>query len=390
MAEIAVALAMLAGAGGGLYWYVESQKGESPAPPKKDAAAQQPPSKKMDVTVASGGSAMPTGTGATSIGAAPVVQTSIASTIVPLSDPITPPAAAQAQVQASGAPAPSNPCVTSDWSAWSACDPSQGLQQQTRTVTSGDCTGVDMVQTQPCPVDAQAGPWGQWGPCDPLTGYQTRTRSVVSESLNGGAPASALNLTDTQQCAVDCQVGDWGAPQGVCQGGQQTQTRTVTTAALNGGAACPSLSQTIGCQDPQPVVQNQRLTWGDNSGRYLGCYGGTCSTNSWVKSQAMGGVAGAKNGQTWTYNPNNTITSNGQCLDVKNSGKSNGTQIDVYKCNNTGAQQFTWDWAGDHYRLKNPMSGRCLDVPNGGSTQDGIGLQIWDCGTAAGQKWAPV
>ena len=191
MAEIAVALVMLAGAGGGLYWYVESQKAKGAAP--ATASPQEAPAEKMAVTVASGGMATPTGTGATSIGATPVVQTSIAATIVPHSDPIPPPAAAQAQVQtaaaAQGAPPPSNPCVTSEWSAWSACDPGQGQQRQTRTVTSGDCTGVDLVQTQPCPVDAQAGPWGQWGQCDPLTGYQTRTRSVASESLNGGAPA---------------------------------------------------------------------------------------------------------------------------------------------------------------------------------------------------------
>ena len=392
MAEIAVALVMLAGAGGGLYWYVQSQKAEGAAP--ATASPQEAPAEKVAVTVASGSMATPTGTGATSIGATPVVQTSIAATIVPLSDPIPPPAAAQAQVQtaaaAQGAPPPPNPCVTSEWSAWSACDPSQGQQRQTRTVTSGDCTGVDLVQTQPCPVDAQAGPWGQWGQCDPLTGYQTRTRSVASESLNDGTPASALSLADTQQCAVDCQVSEWGAPQGVCQGGKQTQTRQVARPALNGGAGCPSLSQDIGCQDPQPVLRNQRLTWGNNSGRYLGCYGGTCSTNSWVKSQAIGGVAGAKNGQTWTYNSNNTITSNGQCLDVKNSGKANGTQIDTYKCNSSGAQSWMFDWAGDHYRLKNPSSGRCLDVPNGGSMQDGVGLQLWDCNTAAGQAWKPA
>ena len=105
----------------------------------------------------------------------------------------------------------------------------------------------------------------------------------------------------------------------------------------------------------------------------------------------MGGIAGANNGQLWTYNSNNTITSgSGQCLDVKNSGKDNGTQVATYNCNNTGAQTWLWDFAGDHYRLKNPNSGRCLDVPNGGNMQDGIGMAIWDCGGAAGQSWKPA
>ena len=330
-----------------------------------------------------------TGTSVTALPSTPITQTTIPATIVPSGTPLAPPAAAAAQVQqATGAP-PANPCQTSDWGPWGPCDQNMGNKSRTRTVTSGDCTGVELTSVDICPVDAQAGPWSAWGPCDPMTGTQTRTRSIVSESMNGGVAAASIATTQTQSCPVDCRVGDWG-PWSACQGGKQSHTRSVSAPALNGGAACGDLSATQACQDPVPSLNNQRLTWGNDSGRYLGCYGGQCNKGSWVKSQAMGGVAGAKNGQTWSYNSNNTITSNGQCLDVKNSGKDNGTQVDTFSCNNTGAQTWIWDFAGDHYRLKNPMSGRCLDVPHGGNMQDGIGMAIWDCGGAAGQAWRPV
>ena len=388
MAEIAVAVLMLAGAGGGLWWYLE--EGKTPVAKATKPSTKSSVGAKVPVTVPLDAAAAPTGTTTTSIGATPITQTTIQSTIVPQSSPISPAdsvAAAASAPTAAPTPAPA-PCVTSDWGAWGACDPNMGQQQRTRTVTSGDCTGVDLVATQNCAVDAVAGPWGNWGTCDQGNGTQTRTRSVQSESINGGAPASSLQLTDAQPCPVDCQVGSWGNPEGTCSGGKQTQSRSITVQPLNGGAACPGLQQQIGCQDPLPRVQNQRIQWGDNSGRYLGCYGGTCTKGSWVKSQAIGGISGSKNGQMFTYNSNNTITSGGQCLDVKNSGTGNGTQVDTFTCNNTGAQVWQWDWAGDHYRLKNPHSGRCLDVPNGGNTQDGIGMQIWDCGSAAGQKWS--
>lgn len=82
---------------------------------------------------------------------------------------------------------------------------------------------------------------------------------------------------------------------------------------MNDGDPCPDLQQTFACQDPVPSsLQNQRLTWGDNSGKYQGCYGGTCGKNSWVKSQAIGGMSGAKNGQMFTTNPNGMVMSNGQ------------------------------------------------------------------------------
>ena len=87
--------------------------------------------------------------------------------------------------------------------------------------------------------------------------------------------------------------------------------------------------------------------------------------------------------QRWTLPGDNTIRALGKCMDVKNSGTTNGTIVHLWTCNGTGAQQWT---AQSNGTLRNPQSGRCLDA-SGNSSADGTQLHIWDCHTGANQKW---
>ncbi|MGJ6968523.1 RICIN domain-containing protein [Streptosporangium sp. G11] len=64
-------------------------------------------------------------------------------------------------------------------------------------------------------------------------------------------------------------------------------------------------------------------------------------------------------------------------------GTANGTQIQVWDCSEFGAQQ--WQSVGNG-QLRNPQSGRVLDVP-GGNTANGTRLQIWDANSNAWQRW---
>jgi hypothetical protein len=70
-------------------------------------------------------------------------------------------------------------------------------------------------------------------------------------------------------------------------------------------------------------------------------------------------------------------------MDVTGGGTANGTQIQLWDCNGTAAQQ--WRWRNQN-RLVNPQSGRCLDVTSG-STATGTRLQLWDCNGTAAQAW---
>jgi YD repeat-containing protein len=76
----------------------------------------------------------------------------------------------------------------------------------------------------------------------------------------------------------------------------------------------------------------------------------------------------------------------GRCLDVTTSGTANGTLVQLYLCNGTGAQQ--WDWNSADQTFKSQVSGKCLDLAGQGTT-NGTQAVIWDCGSGWSQKWLP-
>ncbi|MGH8079177.1 MAG: ricin-type beta-trefoil lectin domain protein, partial [Lysobacter sp.] len=95
-------------------------------------------------------------------------------------------------------------------------------------------------------------------------------------------------------------------------------------------------------------------------------------------------------GQQWTYAKIADQTLNlkigGQCLDIVSSGTTNGSKVQLWSCNDTGAQKWQ---ALSNGTLRNPQAGRCLDVPNGTNVV-GTQLQIWDCNASAAQVIAPI
>ncbi|MDM4719289.1 beta-1,3-glucanase family protein [Micromonospora sp. WMMA1363] len=87
--------------------------------------------------------------------------------------------------------------------------------------------------------------------------------------------------------------------------------------------------------------------------------------------------------QQWTFSGTAVESQNGKCMDVDGGATGNGAVVQLYTCNGTGAQQFTLTAAGD---LVNLQAGRCVDIKDwdGG---DGARLQLWDCAGTANQKW---
>jgi ricin-type beta-trefoil lectin protein len=88
--------------------------------------------------------------------------------------------------------------------------------------------------------------------------------------------------------------------------------------------------------------------------------------------------------QQWTFDTaNDTLQVLGMCMDVSGGGTADGTLVDLYYCNGSGAQ--VWQPQADG-ALYNPQSGKCLDDTNW-STTPGTQLQIWDCSGNANQQW---
>ncbi|SEG56021.1 Concanavalin A-like lectin/glucanases superfamily protein [Actinacidiphila yanglinensis] len=86
--------------------------------------------------------------------------------------------------------------------------------------------------------------------------------------------------------------------------------------------------------------------------------------------------------QNWTVGSDSTVRINGKCLDATGAGTANGTLTELWDCNGGGNQQ----WLPQIGTLYNPASGRCLDDP-ASNTTNGTQLELWDCNGGANQQW---
>jgi hypothetical protein len=81
-------------------------------------------------------------------------------------------------------------------------------------------------------------------------------------------------------------------------------------------------------------------------------------------------------------------TNSNKCVDVSSSGTANGTNVQLWNCNGTNAQRFWVEDSPDGYHyFINVNSGKCLDV-NGGRTADGTNIHQWDCNDGYNQQWS--
>ncbi|KAF9457289.1 G-X-X-X-Q-X-W domain-containing protein [Collybia nuda] len=82
-----------------------------------------------------------------------------------------------------------------------------------------------------------------------------------------------------------------------------------------------------------------------------------------------------------TINPNGN---NNKCLDVRGAVFANGTPVQIYDCNGSGAQ----NWIVNRGNTKVQVAGTnfCLDA--GSSPGNGVGMKIWTCYSGlAAQAW---
>jgi hypothetical protein len=85
----------------------------------------------------------------------------------------------------------------------------------------------------------------------------------------------------------------------------------------------------------------------------------------------------------WTVNTakSGPITGDhGMCLDDFGSGSANGTKVDIWTCNGTGAQK--WTFTGGALSVL----GKCLDDASQGGA--GAKLVIWTCNGHKAQTWS--
>ena len=87
--------------------------------------------------------------------------------------------------------------------------------------------------------------------------------------------------------------------------------------------------------------------------------------------------------QKWTFVNGTLQTSNNKCMDVAWGSTANGAVIQIATCSGNPAQQFVLSAAGD---LVNPQANKCVDIKDWNGNW-GAALQTWDCAGTANQKW---
>ena len=92
--------------------------------------------------------------------------------------------------------------------------------------------------------------------------------------------------------------------------------------------------------------------------------------------------------QKWRFIDGSLRGIGGKCLDVSGGNTANGTKIQLYSCNNTAAQKWSFEKdSSGQYRFRG-IGGKCIDV-SGGNTADRTKVQLYSCNNTAAQRWEP-
>jgi chitosanase len=152
--------------------------------------------------------------------------------------------------------------------------------------------------------------------------------------------------------------------------------RKRTVAYIAGGLLIPAAALAYGLLPASAATAGPITGFG---GKCVDVAGASTANGTAVQLYDCNGT-GAQN---WTVgNNDNSIRALGKCLDVTAAGTANGTKIQLYDCNATGAQK----WTASNGALVNPGSGKCLDA-TGRSSANGTRLQIWTCTGGSNQQW---
>ncbi|KAB1928428.1 family 16 glycosylhydrolase [Micromonospora noduli] len=164
--------------------------------------------------------------------------------------------------------------------------------------------------------------------------------------------------------------GNWpGYPDGSTQFPQQMLVDYVRVSSYTSG----------GGGDPTPGTNRIR---GAQSGRCIDIPGANPVEGAKLQIWDCNTTAA----QSWTFASDGTVRAMGKCMDPAWAGTANGTEVNLVSCNGNTAQRFTLNASGD---LVNLNANKCVDVREANPNNGGK-LHLWDCLGAANQKWSRI
>jgi chitinase len=246
-----------------------------------------------------------------------------------------------------------------------------GPNENMGSAATGAATGLHTQLGQIWTSKSSAQLWAMEGNT-PMIGVNDSTNEVFStanaSTLESFAAANGIQELSFWALGRDKACASNGTLSDSCSGTTQSAYQfTSIFKALTGGGSTP----------PPP---------GNPTGAITG-YGGKCVDVA-AASNANGTAVqlydcNGTGAQSWTVASDGSLQALGKCMDITAAGTANGTQVQLYDCNGTGAQQWQHQSNGS---LVNPASGKCLDA-TGPSSANGTRLQIWSCGGSANQQW---
>jgi Ricin-type beta-trefoil lectin domain/Putative Ig domain len=208
--------------------------------------------------------------------------------------------------------------------------------------------------------------WGGslWGSHDPATDMQLSTGSFAMQSLWSNA---------TSGCAMSTAAPD---------------TLTLTSPGGQSGTVGGTVSVQLSATSSGGFLITyfaSGLPTGLTLNSHTGLISGKLTTaGSFSVTVAAEDETGASRSVsfTWTVSgvPGKPITGDhGKCLDNSGAAVTNGNKVDIWTCNNTVAQM--WTFSGGALSVQ----GKCLDDSSQGGTNSK--LVIWTCNGHAAQTW---
>lgn len=269
----------------------------------------------------------------------------------------------------------------------------------------GTALGTYRGSTFPGHDWAWVGTNSNWTPTPTVNNYAGGTVSVAGSAEQGiGASVCRSGRTTGWRCGViqeknvTINYGDGDIP-GMATGSACAEGGDSGGSVISGNQAQGVTSGRIGdCstngrfiyQPVNPILSNyglQLTTTGGGGGSALVGPGGKCidvpnsdfSDGKRLQLWTCNGTSA----QRWTFQSDGTLRAGGLCMDVAWANTADGTAVQLANCSGNPAQQFTLSGAGD---LVSILANKCVDAPNG-NTADGTQLQIWTCNGTSAQKW---
>lgn len=274
------------------------------------------------------------------------------------------------------------------------------------TAPDGTALGTYRGSTFPGHDWAWVGTTSTWTPTPAVNNYAGGTVAVAGSSEQGiGASVCRSGRTTGWRCGViqeknvTINYGDGDIP-GMATGSACAEGGDSGGSVISGNQAQGVTSGRIGdCstngrfiyQPLNPILSNYGLqlttTSGGSGGRPLVGLAGKCidvpnsefTDGKRLQLWTCNGTAA----QRWTFHSDGTLRAGGLCMDVAWGNTADGTAVQLANCSGNPAQQFTLSGAGD---LVSILANKCVDVPNSNSA-NGTQLQIWTCNGTAAQKW---